>query len=190
MKSSQLPNKPDKVYYKRELNDSIYGYRNYSAIVWFLIPFTLLWGGGSLGGIYLTQYFSGKFEFIPSAFGIPFLIGTLFLIRAIVRMLFGKTELRLNAKGGSISKGALIKKQTHFFWSEINIVESDHALANKLASSPKYEALLSSLKSKTTEIIKCRGKEIAEFSYAYSKHAIFLKEIFIENYNKHKNYRY
>ena len=68
-------------------------YRRIPGVVFFLIPFALVWSGFSLGGIYGRQLWRGQFEMGPSLFGLPFLVGTVFLLLAIGWMLFGKVRV-------------------------------------------------------------------------------------------------
>jgi hypothetical protein len=79
-----------------------------SCVAFFLVPFTLLWAGGSLGGIYGTQIAKGKFELIQSLFGLPFLAGSVFLIaftamavagRCVVERAGGRLLIRTGALG-------------------------------------------------------------------------------------------
>ena len=53
--------------------------RKFSKGALFLVPFTCVWAGGSMALIYGTQIYSGKFNLGVSLFGIPFLLGSLFL---------------------------------------------------------------------------------------------------------------
>jgi hypothetical protein len=78
----------DDVFYGKVL-----GYRKRSPMVFFLIPFMLVWSGISLGGIYGSQIASGEFDPAASLFGIPFLIGTVVMLVFIVFMLFGRTRI-------------------------------------------------------------------------------------------------
>ncbi len=71
-------------------------YHKKSLIVLFLIPFTLIWSGGSLGGIYGTQIAKGEFNLIISLFGLPFLFGTVVLVSIILHSLFGSTKIWFN----------------------------------------------------------------------------------------------
>jgi hypothetical protein len=52
-------------------------YRRLSPVVLFLIPFTALWSGVSMWGIYGRQLVQGKFDPAHSLFGLPFLLGTM-----------------------------------------------------------------------------------------------------------------
>jgi hypothetical protein len=81
----------------------------------FLVPFTLVWSGGSLGGIYGTQIAKGEFGLTQSLFGLPFLIGSVFLIgltvmavagRLIVELAGGRLRLRAGALGVYRTKSA------------------------------------------------------------------------------------
>jgi hypothetical protein len=81
----------------------------------FLVPFTLVWSGGSLGGIYGTQIAKGEFSLTQSLFGLPFLIGSVFLIgltvmavagRLIVELAGGRLRLRAGALGVYRTKSA------------------------------------------------------------------------------------
>jgi hypothetical protein len=86
-----------------------------SCIAFFLVPFTLFWAGGSLGGIYGTQISKGKFELFQSLFGLPFLVGSVFLIavtamavagRSVVELAGGRLNLRTGALGIYRTKSA------------------------------------------------------------------------------------
>jgi len=72
-------------------------YRRVSPALLFFIPFTAAWSGLSMYGIYGKHLLAG--EAVPPdelLFGLPFLIGTIALLTAIVYMLFGKVVIRLN----------------------------------------------------------------------------------------------
>lgn len=59
----------------------------------YLVPFTCIWSGGSLGGIYGKQIASGEFDPLTSLFGLPFLIGSVFIISVCAMMIAGKVEV-------------------------------------------------------------------------------------------------
>jgi len=71
-------------------------YRRTNPVVFFLIPFTALWSGLSLWGIYGSQWTSGKFDPVMSLAGLPFLIGTIVLIGVIFFLLFGGWRVHLD----------------------------------------------------------------------------------------------
>ena len=75
--------------------------RKFSKEAFFLVPFTCVWAGGSMGAIYGTQICSGKFELFPSLFGIPFFLGSLFLIfTSLFTLSVGKRVLTLERGKG------------------------------------------------------------------------------------------
>jgi len=57
----------------------------------FLVPFTLVWAGTSLSGLYGSQIISGEFDPSKSLFGLPFLIGSIVLIAVCLMSVFGRT---------------------------------------------------------------------------------------------------
>jgi hypothetical protein len=80
-------------------------YRRLSPALLFFVPFTALWSGISMWGIYGTQFVEGKFDLGRSLFGLPFLIGTVVLVGVIVFLLFGRWELRLQEGAGTVFVG-------------------------------------------------------------------------------------
>lgn len=78
-----------------------------SCIAVFLVPFTLFWAGGSLGGIYGTQIKNGEFNWMMSLFGLPFLAGSIFLIGLTMMTVCGRTIVELAGGKFSIRTGAL-----------------------------------------------------------------------------------
>lgn len=77
-----------------------------SGIAFFLIPFTLMWGGGSMSGIYGSQIFTGKFNLFMSLFGLPFFIGSLFLTGLTLMFTIGKVKVTVKDDDGIIFIGA------------------------------------------------------------------------------------
>lgn len=71
-----------------------------SAQAFFLVPFTLAWAGISLGGIYGRQLTSSAFNLGESLFGIPFVIGSFFLIGKTLSSIFG--VVRFELKGDTL----------------------------------------------------------------------------------------
>ena len=80
-------------------------YKRISPLALFFIPFTCLWGGGSMSGIYGSQIIKHEFNLQLSLFGLPFLIGTIILVSACLFMLFGKRVLTLSAGKGTYFTG-------------------------------------------------------------------------------------
>ena len=78
-----------------------------SCIAVFLVPFTMFWVGGSVGGIYGTQIAKGEFSLFMSLFGIPFLAGSVILIAITVMAVAGRCVVELAGGKFSIRTGAL-----------------------------------------------------------------------------------
>jgi hypothetical protein len=73
-----------------------FSYRRLNKVVFFLIPFTAVWSGVSLAGIYGSQWNQGKFDLATSLAGLPFLVGTFVLLGVIVFMLFGSWRVHID----------------------------------------------------------------------------------------------
>ena len=80
-------------------------YRRVNRTVFFLLPFTALWSGLSLGGIYGKQIAGGKFDWAASLAGLPFVIGTVVLLGTILFMLFGRWRVRIDRGVVAVSVG-------------------------------------------------------------------------------------
>ena len=76
-----------------------------SPMAFFFVPFMLVWSGGSLGGIYGSQIYEGVFDPIRSLFGIPFLLGSVFLGSYALMTLLGRVVVRISGGEGSIFTG-------------------------------------------------------------------------------------
>jgi hypothetical protein len=79
-----------------------------SCVIFFLVPFTVVWAGGSLSGIYGTQIARGKFDLGASLFGIPFLLGSLVLTGLCLFMLFGYSAVESSRSGETHPSAALL----------------------------------------------------------------------------------
>ena len=91
-----------------------------SCIAFFLVPFTMVWAGGSLGGIYGTQIAKGEFNLWMSLFGLPFLAGSVFLIAITVMAVSGRSVVELAAGKLSIRTGALgIYRTKSAAWDDV-----------------------------------------------------------------------
>jgi hypothetical protein len=71
-------------------------YHRFNPAVLLLIPFTAVWSGFALWGIYGRQFTRGKFELAASLAGLPFVLGTLVLLAVIATMLFGRWRLLID----------------------------------------------------------------------------------------------
>jgi hypothetical protein len=80
-------------------------YRRLNPVVFFLIPFTALWSGLSLWGIYGSQLSDGALDPTLALAGLPFVLGTLVLLAVIAWMLLGHWRVRLNRGTAEIFRG-------------------------------------------------------------------------------------
>jgi hypothetical protein len=87
------------------INGTKLTYRRLAPISLFLIPFTAIWSGGSIYGIYYLQIKEGRFDLRASLFGLPFLFGTIILLVFIAYLLFGKWVITMNQGEGTVFAG-------------------------------------------------------------------------------------
>lgn len=90
-------------------------YWRFNPVVLFLIPFTCVWSGMSIGGIYGSQVVKHAIDWKLSLFGIPFLIGTVVLVGVILNLLFARRRLFLEYRHGSYSSKVFGIGRTHHF---------------------------------------------------------------------------
>ena len=77
--------------------------RSWTAL--FIVPFTCVWSGFSMFGIYGTQILKGHFSLGPSLFGIPFLIGSIFLVSWCAMSVAGKVSVSVHGDRLAIFTG-------------------------------------------------------------------------------------
>ncbi len=70
-----------------------------------LVPIAAYWGGQSLSGIYGGQIASGRFDPRMSLFGLPFLIGSVFLIGLCAMTIAGKVEVSQHGNDMTVFTG-------------------------------------------------------------------------------------
>ncbi len=94
----------------------------------FLIPFTCAWSGISMFGIYGSQFISGHLNFAASLFGLPFLIGTCFLLCGCALTVAGKTVITRNADRLSVFNGVgWLGLTRNYAWSDFRTAREDFA---------------------------------------------------------------
>jgi hypothetical protein len=99
--------------------------RSWMAI--FLVPFTCVWAGGSLTGIYGKQIASGQFDPSQSLFGLPFLIGSVFLISYCLMTVAGEVEVRRQGDRLTVFTGFGPLGWTRTYaWSDFTSVREDN----------------------------------------------------------------
>ena len=96
--------------------------RNWAA--WFIVPFTVVWSGLTLTGIYYIQIAEGRFDPGRSLFGLPFLIGTIFLVGMCLMMMLGQVRISVSDGQGSIFRGlGRFGWRRKFNWSSVHQIE-------------------------------------------------------------------
>lgn len=86
---------PKGAYYQDTINGWAVGATTRSAAAFFFVPFTLVWAGGSMAGLYGSQLAQGKFNLMQSLFGIPFLIGSIVLVSLTLMAVCGRIDVCL-----------------------------------------------------------------------------------------------
>ena len=114
---------PNGAWMRHEMNQLVLGASTRSPAAFFLVPFMLIWSGGSLGGIYGSQFISGEFDLFMSLFGIPFLLGSILFWGITALTIWGKIELTFNRYGGEIFTGVgKIGRRQKFDWDDVSKV--------------------------------------------------------------------
>lgn len=100
-----------------------------SFVALFLVPFACVWSGGSLSGIYGTQIARGELDLFLSLFGIPFLLGSIFLWTACAMAVLGKVVVRVEGDEGTAFTGAgPFGRTRRFSWREVSSVKGGSLL--------------------------------------------------------------
>lgn len=110
-------------------------YRKIPVDTVLFIPFTLVWAGGSLGGIYGQQFYKQEFDWKLTLFGIPFLIASLVMVGTCFFKLFGKRMLTLERGEGTYFCGVgpfgIRRRFTFNRNTKISCIESMSAINNR-----------------------------------------------------------
>ena len=117
---------PSGTWIKKDYNSIIIGATTRSPIAFFLVPFMLVWSGGSIGGLYGSQIVKGEFDPFMSLFGIPFLIGSIIFWSFTLMAIWGKVELILDKNGGKVFTGiGSLGISKRFNWNEISSIKEE-----------------------------------------------------------------
>jgi len=90
---AELNSPPRGAWFEQLPNGFRVGAATRSWMALFLVPFTCVWAGMSLSGIYGRQILSRNFNAFDSLFGPPFLIGSCLLIGMCAMTVAGKVEI-------------------------------------------------------------------------------------------------
>ena len=139
-------NNPPKGAYINHLTNGVQiGASTRSWFAFFIVPFMIVWSGGSLGGIYGSQILNGEFDIVTSLFGIPFLLGSIIFWGIALMSVMGKVEVTLDSNGGHIFTGVgKIGLNKRFLWSEIDSVHEkvSTSRSNKGGSTTTHSIVL------------------------------------------------
>jgi hypothetical protein len=123
---------PQGAWIRQERNDLVFGATTRSPLAFFLVPFMLVWSGGSLGGIYGYQLISGEFNLLLSLFGIPFLLGSVLFWSLALMAIWGKVEVTVDKNRGKIFTGiGTIGRSSTFEWDDIASVKEKESAQYK-----------------------------------------------------------
>lgn len=119
---------PNGAWIRTELNYIVIGATTRSPIAFFLVPFMIVWSGGSIGSIYGSQIVNGKFDPEMALFGIPFIIGSIIFWSIAAMAIWGKVEITIDNNGGKVFTGlqniGLTKK---FTWEDISTIKENQS---------------------------------------------------------------
>jgi hypothetical protein len=91
----------------------------------FLVPFTCVWAGASVGGMYVLPLLRGQ-PLTEGFFGIPFLLGSAFLVAQCIMAIAGKVEVSREGDRCSVFTGiGPIGWTRRVNWSHIHTVRED-----------------------------------------------------------------
>lgn len=122
---------PKGAWITKGMNNLVIGATTRSPVAFFLVPFMIVWSGGSIGGIYGTQIINGEFDAFTSLFGIPFLIGSIIFWSLALMAIWGKVELTLDKRGGQVFTGlGNIGLTKRFSWDEVSTIEEKQSNFN------------------------------------------------------------
>ncbi|MEX0715199.1 MAG: hypothetical protein WD066_01360, partial [Planctomycetaceae bacterium] len=85
-----------------------------------------VWSGGSMAGIYGTQIAAGEFNPFFSLFGIPFVLGSVFLWTVTLMAVCGKVVVGVIDDQGTVFVGVgSIGWRRRFDWREVNCIREE-----------------------------------------------------------------
>ena len=118
-----LTNPPKGIWFTRTQSGFELGASTRSPAAFFLVPFMLLWSGGSLGGIYGSQIVKGHFNPAMSLFGLPFLFGTILFGSFTIMTLCGKFCVRAMGNQGEVFMGVgSLGYRKKFQWDQVKSI--------------------------------------------------------------------
>ncbi len=120
-----LEEAPKGAWVRTSAREIIIGATTRSAAAFFLVPFMLVWSGGSLGGIYGSQIASGEFDLLMSLFGLPFLIGSIIFWALALMAINGKVEVSIGHESKVFVGIGSLGWTRRFDWGSITTIHED-----------------------------------------------------------------
>ena len=137
----EIINNPPKGTWKLEDPEKIViGSTTRSPIAFFLVPFMIIWSGGSIGGIYVTQIISRKFDLFSSLFGIPFLIGSIIFWSVTLMAIVGKVEVTIGKDSFVFTGVWKIGIKRKFDWNSIIHIYEDRNYRSGFFQNNRYSS--------------------------------------------------
>ena len=120
---------PPGVWFEQLANGFSVGATTRSWMAIFLVPFTCVWAGGSVGGIYGRQIAHRHFDAVSSLFGLPFLIGSCVLVSMCALYTAGKITVTQDSDRLSIFCGVgWLGWTRNYVWSDFRTIREDSGL--------------------------------------------------------------
>lgn len=120
-----LKSPPKGCWFEMEMDRIVVGASTRSPAAFFLLPFTLVWAGGSMIGIYGSQIVNREFNLAQSLFGIPFLFGSIFLISITLMSLFGKLEISISHDSCIFLGLGKLGRKRRFDWTSVRAIREE-----------------------------------------------------------------
>ncbi|WP_421876865.1 hypothetical protein [Pacificispira sp.] len=93
----------------------------------FLVPFSFVWIGFSMSGLYIAPLLSGKGFSFTYIFGLPFLVASIFLGWKTLMTLIGTVRVRANGYDGEVFTGiGPIGRTRRFSWRDVKRVTTSN----------------------------------------------------------------
>lgn len=123
-----LTRPPKGAWFQRKAMGFVAGVSTRSWSALFLVPFLCVWGGTSMVAIYGSQISKGEFNLGDSLFGLPFLLGTIFLGLMAAMTTCGKVEVRVDGARGEVFCGVGgVGVRRRFAWSKEVVIRKEYA---------------------------------------------------------------
>jgi hypothetical protein len=149
-----------------------------SWVALILWPFMLVWAGGSLGGIYGMQIKAGKFNWMLSLFGLPFLVGSVLLFGVAFMSTFGRVIVEAGQDGLlRIRKGGLGLYWTKSVaWTDVVSAEVVEATRRRKSGyQTTYECVLKLRQGNPMKVGTSTDREQAAWLARYLAGRIYLR---------------